>query len=139
MKKLITVCALFIFATTAKVSAQQFVARLTTTGIKEGSNTVVVNKLKGTLKFVKQGDVFSNVIFIDSVGSTFKLKAARSGANGILKPECKTTLPDACFGTDDKNIGMCICKPGNISNGEYEVIVRIPPKVTAKLTGPIQE
>jgi hypothetical protein len=92
MEKLITVCTLFIFAMTAKVSAQQFVARLTTTGLKEGANTVIVTEFKGTLKFVKRGSTFLNVVFLDSLGNSFAMQSTGAGTNGAPKPECKSKI-----------------------------------------------
>lgn len=138
MKKLIAICSIFVFAMAGKVSAQQFIARLTSTRLNEGSNTVIINKLKGTLKFVKQGNSFSNVVFLDSLGSVFTMSPTTGGTNGAPKPECKSTLPDACFSTPNKNIGMCICKPGDISNGgteTYSISLAVPAPAA---TGPVR-
>jgi hypothetical protein len=98
--------------------------------LKEGTNRMQLTKeLTGTLVFVKKGNSFSDVIFTDKAGKSIKLTATRGGTNGAPKPECKTTLPDACFSSSDKNIGLCICKPATISSGGndiYTVRMQIP-------------
>jgi hypothetical protein len=90
---------------------------------KEGNNTVQVPDGMGTIKFVKRGEKISDVIFTDAAGKTTRLVPVQPGTNGAPKPSCKFPIPDACFGTADKNIGMCMCKPTNISNGNDEVTI----------------
>ncbi len=85
--------------------------------LKEGQNTMIIKQGKGTLQFTKSGDRFSNVNFKDSTGVITRLISVPVGTQGAPKPECKYPLPDACFGTADKNIGLCICKPTDISTG----------------------
>lgn len=139
MKKVTVIFAVLVLATTIKVNAQG-AGKVSThdvsmaptapaskigaghlilpvANLKEGQNTLLTKEGKGTLTFVKRGDSFSDVIYKDSTGSSTRLLPTQGGANGAPKPECKTELPDACFGTADKTIGMCICKPGDISNG----------------------
>jgi hypothetical protein len=138
MKKLTVIFAVLVLATTIKVSAQprgkvsthdvsiaptaitkvgpgQWV--LSGANLKEGTNRMQTKELTGTLVFVKKGDSFSEVIFTDDAGKPTRLTPTRGGTNGAPTPTCKTKLPDACFGSPDKNIGMCICKPGDISAG----------------------
>ena len=88
---------------------------------KEGNNTVPVPNGRGTIKFVKRGDKISDVVFTDAAGKSTRLNPAQPGTNGAPSPSCKFPIPDACFGTADKNIGMCMCKPTNLSNGNEEV------------------
>ena len=134
MKKLTVIFAILMLATTIKLNAQGTVkipTQPTAKGItklgsrllmltgtmKEGMNSMLVKEGKGTLQFVKKGDSYADVIFTDENGKVIRLMPATGGTNGAPTPECKTKLPDACFGSADKNIGMCICKPDNISNG----------------------
>ncbi len=126
MKKLFVIFTVFVVAITAKVSAQALVARLTTRGgfsytvpgamILEGQNTIVIPD-KGTIKFVKTGNSFSNVVFLDSIGTTLSMNPTKGGTNGAPTQECKSKLPDACFSTANKNVGMCICMPKDLTNG----------------------
>jgi hypothetical protein len=80
-----------------------------------GAIIVQVPNGKGILKFTKTGDRFSNVIFTDASGKVQNLQPARPGVNGAPQPACKYPLPDACFATADKNIGLCMCKPTDLS------------------------
>lgn len=128
MKKIIAVAALFLFAIVTNSSAQpskQMEIHSFGWGASNasGSQVVPVPGGKGTLKFDKRGDTFTNVVFLDSLGRTHRLSAAQPGAAGNPKPACDTPLPDACFATADKNIGMCICKPGNITNGSGDYLI----------------
>ena len=143
MKKLTAIFAILILATTIKVSAQGTgkvsvhdisITKVTKIGqgdvilsganLKEGTNRMTVKELTGTLVFVKKGNSFSDVIFTDNAGKSTRLTPTRGGTNGAPKPECKTKLPDACFSSPDKNIGMCICKPGDITNGDAGYVVK---------------
>jgi len=141
MKKVTTIFAILVLATTIKVNAQGagkvsthdvsiVPTAITKVGpgqvifaganFKEGANRMQSKELTGTLVFVKKGNSFSEVIFTDDAGKSTRLTPTRGGTNGAPKPECKTKLPDACFSSPDKNIGMCICKPGNLTNGGEE-------------------
>jgi hypothetical protein len=136
MKKITAIFAVLILATTIKVSAQALVARLTTTGnqliysvqgIKEGLNTITLPDGKGTVTFVKSGNSYRGVTYIGTL--SVKLEPTAGGTNGAPKPECKTKLPDACFSSSDKSIGLCICKPATISsdgNDIYTVRLKMP-------------
>jgi hypothetical protein len=88
---------------------------------KEGQNTIPVPNGRGTIKFVKRDGKISDVVFTDAAGKSTKLNPVQPGTNGAPQPSCKFPIPDACFGTADKNIGMCMCKPTNLSNGNEEV------------------
>lgn len=137
MKKLFTVCGLFLFVMTTKVSAQQFIARLTTTGnqpitVKEGMNIVTIPEGRGVFKFMKRGDSYSSVTYRDPSGSVSTLAATNGGTNGAPTPGCNSPLPDACFGIADKNIGMCICKSTDLAgNTAYTVVVSLPSRPVA--------
>ncbi len=151
MKKLII--TILVLATTIKVNAQgagkvsthdvsiaptaitkmgpgQLI--LSGANLKEGTNRLEAKELTGTLVFVKKGNSFSDVVFTDNTGKSTRLTPTRSGTNGAPTPPCKTTLPDACFGTADKSIGMCICKPGDLSNGDNTYSIKMYQK--AKIT-----
>jgi hypothetical protein len=129
MKKLIVILSVFVIAMTNKVSAQaqpteeNFDIALPTVPESDGNFDIALptvpesHKGRGTLTFFKKGNSFSYVIYKDAAGKSTRLEPARGGTNGAPKPECKTKLPDACFSSPDKNIGMCICKPGNLSTG----------------------
>lgn len=139
MKKLTAIFAVLILATTIKVSAQSAgkvsttdISRVTKVGpgevifsgvnLKEGTNRVQSKELAGTIVFVKKGNSFSDVIFTDDAGATTRLTPTRGGTNGAPKPECKTKVPDACFSSPDKNIGLCICRPDELSTGGTSTI-----------------
>jgi len=148
MKKILLAGALFMFAATGSVWAQGVsevvVTKSRPTEDKKdkwieiesfswgatnaaGAQTVVVPKGKGILKFEKNGNRFTNVVFIDASGRSHQLQPAAAGTNGAPKPACKYLLPDACFATADKNIGMCMCKPTDLnSNSPYTVTLLLP-------------
>ena len=131
MKKVISIVTLFVLAFVFNVSAQTKTTPGGSTSIKieleevmvsslktnDGANTVPVPNNRGTVKFIKKGTVISNVIYTDAAGKAVKLQPSSGAANGGTKVPCKCPIPDACFGTADKNVFMCICKPCNLSNG----------------------
>jgi hypothetical protein len=133
MKKVISIVTLFVFAFVFNVSAQ---GTKTTPGgstkielenvmissvkIVDGANTVPVPGNRGTVKFTRRGNSITNVIYTDAAGKPVRLQPNNGAANGAPNPVCKCPLPDACFGTADKNIGMCMCKPCDLSNGGEE-------------------
>ncbi len=138
MKKVIVSLSVVMFVFAASVSAQIaaptpeastitleecLISGIT---LKEGSNSMLVKTGKGTLTFVKTGDRFSNVVFTDASGKATRLAPASGSTGNLPKTECKYPLPDACFGTADKSIGMCICKPTDISAGTYNVSLLLP-------------
>lgn len=134
MKKFILASVVFVFAFATKVNAQpngQIQIESWSWGARSaaGAQSVPVPGGKGTLKFTKQGDKFTNVVFIDAAGKTHRLQPVKPGTNGAPDPGCKYPLPDACFGTADKNIGMCMCKPTDLTSnggGEYSISLLLP-------------
>lgn len=131
MKKVVVIFAVVLVAFTGKLSAQTVIMEdvlISSIKIKEGANTFPTSNNKGTVKFVKRGDIFTDVFYVDATGKSIKLEPTRGGANGAPKPQCKTTLPDVCFGNVSKNIGICICKPDNLSNGTetYNIGLLLP-------------
>jgi len=141
MKKLTAIFAILVLATTTKVNAQIHdisvskikVTRdvtgdgradviLMTPGLMKGTNRMQVKELKGTLIITTDGVGYSEVIFKDDAGKSTRLTATRSETNGAPKPECKSKLPDTCFSSSDKNIGLCICRPDDLSTGRSTTI-----------------
>jgi len=90
MKKSILIFALFIFAMVTKTNAQYTVtledALISSVKLNEGANTLPVPG-KGTLKVVKHGATFTNVIFTDATGKLTML----SKSNSPSKPSFKIT------------------------------------------------
>jgi hypothetical protein len=130
MKKLIVVLTVCVFAVTGKVSAQApppgkpaFQDLHLTSKLKEGENKVPLRRSR-SLAITMRLNVITKVEFIDSMGVRTLLSPTRGGANGAPNPECKTKLPDVCFSSPDKNIGLCICKPTDLSNGEGEYTIK---------------
>jgi len=143
MKKVISIVTLFVVAFAFNVSAQTVKntpakpagltieledVMISSVKAKDGANTVPVPGNRGTVKFTKRGNIITNVIFTDAAGKSVKLEPTSGAANGGTKPSCKCPIPDACFGTADKNVGMCICKPCDLSNGEetYSIGLLLP-------------
>ena len=134
MKKFILASVVFVFAFATNVNAQkksEIQIESFSWGVRaaSGAQSVQVPGGKGTLKFTKQGDKFTNVVFIDANGKTHRLQPMQPGTNGAPDPGCKYPLPDACFGTADKNIGMCMCKPTDLTSnggGEYSISLLLP-------------
>jgi hypothetical protein len=111
MKKVIVSVALFVFAFAANVTAQisagkQDPAKLEVTmqdvlissiTLREGSNTIPVPDGRGTIKLVKRGDKFSDVVYTDAAGKAIRL-APNNGATGNLpKTPCKMQLACCCL------------------------------------------
>ena len=130
MKKLIVIAALFVGVFSNQVFAQTGGARVAVGDVNgdrpseslslnhtkvEGTNTVPLQNGRGTLKFVARGDKFSDVIYTDAAGKSTRLIPIPGGSGGAPKTECKYPIPDACFGTADKKIGLCMCRPTNLS------------------------
>jgi hypothetical protein len=135
MKKFILFFSLFLLAVTSNVNAQVRFAgspkqqgRLSFQNFNfvNGSNTIELPN-GAILSCRKTGkDGFSEVVYKDPTGKSFKLAPATPGTNGAPQPSCKFPIPDACFATADKSIGMCICKPTDLSNGTYGVSLLLP-------------
>lgn len=131
MKKIFLAVAIFAFAMVSRTNAQAVQMEdvmITSLKLTDGSNTVRVPNGKGTIKFVKRGDKLSDVVFIDAAGKSTRLTPVKPGTNGAPQPSCKFPIPDACFGTPNKNIGMCMCKPTDLSSGggEYTIGLLLP-------------
>lgn len=123
MKKTIVVFALLLVAFVGKVSAQRYELEnvlISSVKMSEGTNTVQIPNGRGTIRFVKRGETFSNVIFQDAAGKIVRLSPSDGSVEGAPTIPCKCPVPDACFGTANKNIGMCMCKPCDLSNGQNE-------------------
>ncbi|GGD53599.1 hypothetical protein GCM10011514_17170 [Emticicia aquatilis] len=123
MKKTIVVFALLLVAFVGKVSAQRYELEnvlISSVKMTEGTNTVQIPNGRGTIRFVKRGETFSNVIFQDAAGKIERLSPSDGSVEGAPTIPCKCPVPDACFGTANKNIGMCMCKPCDLSNGQNE-------------------
>ncbi len=145
MKKVISIVTLFVVAFAFSVSAQGTKATTNPGGstplkyelkdvmissvkVAEGRNTVPVPSSGGVVQFTKLAKNFTNVTYTDAAGKTVKLQPTSGATNGGTKPTCKCPIPDACFGTANKNVFMCICKPCDISNGEetYSIGLLLP-------------
>lgn len=134
MKRMFLAGLLFTFAMAARVNAQSNKE----IGIESfqwgatnasGAQAITVPGGKGTIKFDKTGDRFTNVVYTDAAGKQFRLAPVKPGTSGAPQPTCKYPLPDACFATADKNIGMCLCKPTDKTSaggGEYTVALLLP-------------
>ena len=93
--------------------------------LTDGMNTVRTPDGQSSFQFIKRGDSFSDVVFIDAHGHNIRLITKPASTNGQVPTTCKFPIPDACFGIPDSSeIGMCICKPTNLSSGEYTVTYR---------------
>jgi hypothetical protein len=132
MKKVIVVLSFLVVVIVNQVSAQgagkvvmqdiHFTARLS-----DGLNTVQVPNGKGVIRFIKRGDSFSNMTFQDVTGKIERLITNDGSTDGAPTPECKCPMPDACYSTPNKNIGLCMCKPCELTNGEeYNIVMLLP-------------
>jgi len=126
MKKLIVMLAVCAFALTGKVSAQgagkvsmndiSFAA-----DIKEGLNNILIKGGKGTLQFMKKGDIISDVEVRQVSGAIIKLRASR--LQGTLNN-------GRSFSSPDKSIDLLISKPEGISNGKEHCTINIYQRTT---------
>lgn len=137
MKKLSLILSMLVFAVTGNLMAQSH--RTGSGGGKvvmqdfhfkstEGKNTVRVPNENGTLTFMKRGDRFSDVVYTDAAGKATRLSPIQPGTGAAPKPACKFPIPDACFGIpNNQSIGMCICKPTDLSSGEdFNISLLLP-------------
>lgn len=130
MKKVTLILTVFVFTLAFNASAQLSAGKPKPTPIryelenvmvssmKEGSNSVPVPNGRGTLNLQKRGEKIVAVVYTDASGKSIRLTPQQPGTGGAPKPECKFPLPDACFGNPVENIGLCICRPTNLSNGD---------------------
>lgn len=122
MKKVTFILSLLMVTVLSNLSAQtsdetvtEIPCRLT-----DGSNTV--RTPDGSFQFIKRGDSFSEVVFIDTYGRRIKLAPIPGSTNGSIPTPCKWPIPDACYGIPNASkIGMCMCKPTDLSSGEYNI------------------
>ncbi len=132
MKKVIVVLSFLVVVVANQVLAQStgkvqyqdlhFSARLS-----EGLNTVQVPNGRGIIRFVKRGDSFSNMTFQDATGKIERITPNDGSTDGAPTPECKCPMPDACYSTPNKNIGLCMCKPCELTSGEeYNIVMLLP-------------
>lgn len=130
MKKVSLILALFLFAAVSSLYAQVTMSDVLVSSIKmrDGKNTVRLPDGQGSLELVKRGDRFSNVVFTDAAGKITRLAPKPAGTGQSPKPACKFPIPDACFGTPNASeIGMCICRPTDLSNGEdFSISLLLP-------------
>jgi hypothetical protein len=135
MKKFVLIFSLLLLAVAGSVNAQDRAANSTkpkgkvvyqdlhfTTGV----NTIQL--AGGAILTCRKsgGDAFSEVVYTDAAGKKFKLVPTTGGTTGAPQPPCKFPLPDACFATADKSVYMCVCKPTDLSNGNYGVSLLLP-------------
>jgi hypothetical protein len=132
MKKFIVMSVVFAIAAVGNLHAQRGQMEIASwswsASNATGSQTVQVPGGKGTLKFDRRGDKFTNVVFIDAAGQTFRMTPGKP-TNGAPATPCKYPIPDACFATENKNIGMCMCKPTDLTSnggGEYTITLLLP-------------
>jgi hypothetical protein len=128
MKQLFFAVAFFAVAGLSKLNAQTSYTLenvlISSIKINDGSNTVQVPGGRGTLKFTKRGETFTNVVYIDAAGKESPLRPSTGNAP---KPECKYPIPSACYSIpNNQNIGMCICRPNEVSAGNYNISLLLP-------------
>lgn len=130
MKKVIGILLIVLLAFTANVSAQTAPSGGGTSGgdkpmesmslnfVKiDGPNTVPLPNGIGALEFFARGDRFSDGVFTDARGKTTRLVPRADATASLPQPPCQYPIPDACFGSPNKKIGLCICRPTDISAG----------------------
>lgn len=129
MKKVFVSVVLFVVAFATQTIAQDRATTAKTT-VKElslklvdGSNTITVPDAQGTIKFTKRGDKITDVVYTDAAG-----KSSRMQSSSVVAPKpCKCPMPDACYSIpNNQSIGMCICKPCDISSGNHVVTLLLP-------------
>jgi len=89
MKKTIAIFALFIFAMVTKTNAQYTVTMedilISSIKINEGTNSLPVPGGKGTLKVVKHGAKFTDVVFTDAAGKSTKMSSTPAPSRPSFK------------------------------------------------------
>jgi hypothetical protein len=143
MKKFVLFYSLLLLTVAGSVNAQNRTSSSKPQGkvtyqdfhFVNGTNTIQL--ASGAILTCRKtgGDAFSDVVYKDSAGKTFQLVQSTSGAGVAPQPSCKYPLPDACFATADKSIGMCICKPTDLSGGTYSVALLLPAVQAAREAG----
>ncbi len=129
MKKLVVVSSLYLFAMTIKVSAQQFIARLSTVegqsvylvpnAVIKDDETIVVSvtdeKTRFELKKAANGEF--RIVLLDSIGSRIVMNPTMDGSGEGKVPNCEPPNITVCYSTPDKSVDVCLCRPPVISNG----------------------
>lgn len=101
--------------------------------LNDGENTIRIPDGRGAIKLVKRGDTFSSVTFTDANGKVYRLMPSWEAGGQAPEPECECPMPDACYSIpDNQQFGMCICKPCEISSGEYSVSLLLPAVQSAR-------
>jgi hypothetical protein len=131
MKKVSLILSLFLFAGISGLHAQKYKlydVLVSSVKLTDGKNTVRLPDGNGSLELVKRGKGFSDVVFTDAAGKTTRLAPKQAGTGQLPKPACKFPIPDACFGTPSASeIGMCICRPTDLTTGEeYSISLLLP-------------
>jgi hypothetical protein len=134
MKKFVLFFSLLLLAVAGSVNAQNRAGGSRPQGkvtyqdfhFVQGSNTIQLTGGAVLTCRKSGGDAFSDVVYTDAGGKTFQLVRTTREAGVAPQPSCKYPLPDACFATADKSIGMCICKPTDLSGGAYSVALLLP-------------
>lgn len=131
MKKVLFVFALFMVTLAGNASAQAAGGYehilLNSIRLKEGANSISLPNGRGTLRFFKRGTTFSNVLLVNSAGQLERL-TPNDGAEGAPNPVCQCPMPDACFATENKNVGMCMCNPCDktMPDDQYTIALLLP-------------
>jgi hypothetical protein len=131
MKKVSLILSMLVLATTGTLFAQSVTMSdvlISSVKINDGKNTIRVPDGKGTIQLVKRGDKFTDVVYTDAAGKESRLSPVRPGTGGAPKPACKFPIPDACFGIpNNQSVGMCICRPTDLSSGEdFSISLLLP-------------
>jgi len=132
MKKVIVVLSFLVVVIANQVLAQgagkaSFRDMHFTAKLSDGLNTVQVPNGKGVIRFIKRGDSFSNMTYQDATGKMERLTPNDGSTDGAPTPECKCPMPDACYATANKNIGLCMCKPCELTSGDvYNIALLLP-------------
>jgi hypothetical protein len=130
MKKLFFAVVVFSAAGFSKLNAQAVTMSdvlISSVKLNDGRNTVQIPEGRGTLKFVKRGETFTDVVYIDAAGKESRLRPNTGSTGQAPRPECKYPIPSACYSIpNNQNIGMCICKPTDLSSGSYNISLLLP-------------
>lgn len=131
MKKVSLILSMLVLATTGTLFAQSVTMSdvlISSVKIKDGKNTIRVPDGKGTIQLVKRGDKFTDVVYTDAAGKESRLSPVRPGTGNLPKPACKFPIPDACFAIpNNQSVGMCICRPTDLSSGEdFSISLLLP-------------
>ena len=89
--------------------------------MQEGTNTINVQGNKGTITLLKKGIVFSNVIYTNTTGNTFRLMPGP-----CEKVACAFPVPYACFG-NEQTARIIICRDGNRSDSRIFTLTLLLP------------